>query len=142
MVDFEEANLKEANLNWTILRGANLEGTNLKEANLREAHYLTFGQLSKVKTLHDAKLDEKLLNSLRKEHARLFKDKYPHRFRPIKSSELPSLSSWYLWGSGFLRIIPSSVLKFEIHREFCIIEDYQQIVDTPSRRHFVIGNVT
>ena len=52
---------------------SDITGANLKEANLREAHYLTFDQLSKVKTLHDTKLDEKLLNSLRKEHVRLFK---------------------------------------------------------------------
>ena len=27
-----------------------LEGANLKEANIKEAHYLTFNQLSKVKS--------------------------------------------------------------------------------------------
>jgi len=44
--------------------------------NLREAHYLTFDQLSKVKTFHDAKLDEKLLNSLKKEHGSFLKVKF------------------------------------------------------------------
>jgi hypothetical protein len=44
-------------------------------------------------------------------------------------------------GASF-RVIPSSVFKFEIHLEFCIVEDYQQVVDSQSTRHFVIGNVT
>ena len=67
------ANLIKANLEGANFHGVDITGANLKEANLREAHYLTFDQLSKVKTLHDAELDEKLLNSLRKEHVRLFK---------------------------------------------------------------------
>jgi uncharacterized protein YjbI with pentapeptide repeats len=65
MVDFEGANIKEANL----------KRANLTWANLREAHYLTSNQLYKVKTFHDAKLDKKLLNSLKKEHDLLFKGK-------------------------------------------------------------------
>jgi uncharacterized protein YjbI with pentapeptide repeats len=73
MVDFEWVNLRKANLKWTNLREANLKWTNLREANLKEAHYLTFDQLSKVKTFHDAKLDKKLLNSLKKEHGRFLK---------------------------------------------------------------------
>ncbi len=48
------------------LDGANLEGANLEETNPKGAYKLTIEQLSKVKTLSDAKLDEELLNSLRK----------------------------------------------------------------------------
>ena len=103
MVDFKGANLRKANLKWTNLReanlkwadltkaslieanlqradiikanlaGANLHRVDLTEANLREAHYLTFDQLSKVKTFHDAKLDKKLLNSFKKEGSRFLK---------------------------------------------------------------------
>ena len=75
-VDFIKANLACANLS-----KANLKWTNLREANLREAHYLTFDRLSKVKILHDTKLDEKLLNPLRKEYGSLLKGKYSHQFR-------------------------------------------------------------
>lgn len=73
MVDFKGVNLKWANLTGASLIEANLERANLKETDLREAYNLTFDQLSKVKILHDAKLDEELLDSLRKEHAHLFK---------------------------------------------------------------------
>jgi uncharacterized protein YjbI with pentapeptide repeats len=61
------ANLLESYLLWTNLTGANLEW-----AKFKEAHYLTFDQLSKVKTLHDAKLNTEFLNPLKKEYAHLF----------------------------------------------------------------------
>ncbi len=56
-----------------VLLEANLEEAHLEEAHLRGAHKLTIEQLSKAKTLSNAKLDGELLNSLRKEHAYLFK---------------------------------------------------------------------
>ncbi len=68
-----EANLQGADIIKANLAGANLHKVDLTEANLREAHYLTFDQLSKVKTFHDAKLDKKLLNSLKKEHGHFLK---------------------------------------------------------------------
>jgi uncharacterized protein YjbI with pentapeptide repeats len=68
-----KVNLGWADFRWANLEGANLEGANLEGAKFRDAHYLTFDQLSKVKTLHDAKLNAELLNSLSKEHAHLFK---------------------------------------------------------------------
>ncbi len=49
------------------LRGANLEG-----ANFEGAQHLSFYQLSKVKTLHDTKLDEKVLITLKKTYPALF----------------------------------------------------------------------
>jgi uncharacterized protein YjbI with pentapeptide repeats len=87
--NLEEANLRKANLKWTNFREANLkwadlteaglikanlQGANLHEvditgANLREAHYLTFDQLSKVKTLCNTKVDEELFKSLKKNYS-------------------------------------------------------------------------
>jgi uncharacterized protein YjbI with pentapeptide repeats len=64
--DFEEANLD----------GANFEGANLEGANLKGVNELTIDQLSKVKTLYNAKLDDKLLIPL--------KDKYPVLFERPK----------------------------------------------------------
>jgi len=71
--NLQGANLQGADLIEANLEGANLEGANLEGAKFREAHYLTFDQLSKVKTLYDAKLNAELLNSLRTEYAHLFK---------------------------------------------------------------------
>jgi hypothetical protein len=79
---FEGANLKRTNLEGadfgkaasffdgsnsdeTILWEANLKGANLKGANLGRAHNLSVDQLSKVKTLYNAKLDEGLEAELR-----------------------------------------------------------------------------
>ena len=73
LADLTKVDLRCANLRWVNFKGANLEGANFKGANLKNAYYLTIEQLSKVETLYDAKLDEELLNSLRKEHASLFK---------------------------------------------------------------------
>ena len=50
------------------LRGANLEG-----ANLEGAKHLSIDQLSKVKTLPNAKLDNELLTPLKKKYPALFK---------------------------------------------------------------------
>ncbi len=71
--NFIGANLKESYLKGANLREANLEGANLKGANFANAHYLTFDQPSKVKTLHNAKLDSVLLISLKKKYLTLFK---------------------------------------------------------------------
>jgi len=90
-IDFKKANLEEADLERTDLVGTNLEGTdlvganleganlkgaNLKRANLKGVNELTIDQLSKVKTLYNAKLDDKLLIPL--------KDKYPVLFERPK----------------------------------------------------------
>ncbi|WP_245859924.1 pentapeptide repeat-containing protein [Methanosarcina spelaei] len=48
MCPAQEANLQEANL----------QEANLQEAKLNNVKNLSFDQLSKVKTLHNAKLDE------------------------------------------------------------------------------------
>jgi uncharacterized protein YjbI with pentapeptide repeats len=75
-----KANLKKSNLKWANLKGAvfsdanfeganldqaNLENTKFERANLRGAKNLTVEQLSKVKTLYKAQLDEGLEEELR-----------------------------------------------------------------------------
>jgi len=78
----EEADLREAHLEKAILIGAHLEeadlsGAHLEEVDLSEAYLeraknLTIDQLSKVKTLYEAKLDDKLLIPLKEKHPELF----------------------------------------------------------------------
>ena len=75
--NLQGANLQGANLQEANLRGANLEEANLQEADLTEANLqgarnLSLYQLSKVKTLHDTKLDEELLIQLKKKYPTLF----------------------------------------------------------------------
>jgi uncharacterized protein YjbI with pentapeptide repeats len=77
IANLKEANLKEANLQDVDLQRANLTGAdltraNLRGANLKEAKNLTVDQLSKVKTLYNAKLDEELLIPLKKDYPALF----------------------------------------------------------------------
>jgi BTB/POZ domain-containing protein KCTD9 len=72
------ANLQGADLGWTNLQGADLYGADLQEAILRGSNiYLTknlsLDQLSKVKTLYNAKLDEDTLKTLKEKYPRLFK---------------------------------------------------------------------
>ena len=72
-----KANLAGSHLFMANLEGANLEGVNfsmadLEEANLLGTHQLTIDQLSKVKTLHNAKLDKELFMSLKVKYPALF----------------------------------------------------------------------
>ena len=86
--------LIEANLQRAILVGANLRGANLERANLQTVnlwrvnleganlwgvHVLTIEQLSKVKSLYDAKLDPVLMAQV--------KEKYPHLLEGPKLEE-------------------------------------------------------
>ena len=85
--DFEGANLREANLKKANLVGANLKDAYLREANLEKANLeeanlelaflgkaygLSLDQLSKVKTLYNAKLDDKFLIPLKEKYHALF----------------------------------------------------------------------
>lgn len=80
--DFELANFAMANLDGAILKGADLRYTNfglahlsgadLEGANLKGARNLTVDQLSKVKSLYKAKLDEELLIPLKEKYPALF----------------------------------------------------------------------
>ena len=54
------------------LKVHNLEGADLTEAKLEGASGLSVDQLSKVKTLHNAKLDEELFLLLNKKYPALF----------------------------------------------------------------------
>ena len=78
-VNLKEADLQEANLKDAYLKDAYLEKANLKKANLEaaflgEAYGLSLDQLSKVKTLYDTKLDEKLLIQLKEKYPVLFEE--------------------------------------------------------------------
>jgi len=61
------ANLQEANLLFANLEGTTLSSANLRGADLQGAKGLTLEQLSTVKTLYEAKLDDDLLAEV-KEH--------------------------------------------------------------------------
>src|ERR1035437_1115538 len=76
--NLQGANLEGANLRKANLQGANLEGTNLVEAifegaNLEGALNLSIDQLSRVRTLYNAKLDEEFLIQLKEEFSFLFR---------------------------------------------------------------------
>jgi len=93
MIDLGETNLYGANIKRINLERANLVGTklvkanlfmaNLKKANLIEANLeganlggalnLSIGQLSKVRSLYNVKLDEESLIQLKEEFPLLFK---------------------------------------------------------------------
>jgi uncharacterized protein YjbI with pentapeptide repeats len=53
------------------LQGAYLEGAYLVGTNLKGAQHLSLFQLSKMKTLHDTKLDEEPLIPLKKKYPAL-----------------------------------------------------------------------
>jgi uncharacterized protein YjbI with pentapeptide repeats len=55
-------------------REKNLQGANFVGTNLEGAQDLSFFQLSKVKTLYNAKLDEELLMLLKEEYLALFEE--------------------------------------------------------------------
>ena len=69
----ERKDLRGANLQGADLIEANLQGANLKGADLEGAQHLSLDQLSTVKTLLNAKLDNELLITLKKKYPALFK---------------------------------------------------------------------
>ena len=72
-VDLQEANLLGADLQEADLKGVDFHETILEEANLCKAKNLSFDQLSRVKTLRNAKLDEELLIQLQEKYPPIFK---------------------------------------------------------------------
>ncbi len=70
--EIKTLNLSGANLSGANLSDANLFNANLSRTNLKRTKNLTIGQLSKVKTLYDAILDEELEKSLKGMHPTLF----------------------------------------------------------------------
>ncbi|KKH97988.1 hypothetical protein EO95_02125 [Methanosarcina sp. 1.H.T.1A.1] len=66
------AYLKGANLKGVDFEKANLEGADLEGADLEGAKNLTVDQLSKVKTLYNAKFDEEFKISLQEKYPALF----------------------------------------------------------------------
>lgn len=73
------ANLLGANLTQANLEEVNLHGADLMGANLVGAKNLTIEQLSKVKTLNEAKLDPELMEEIER--------KYPHLLEEPKEEE-------------------------------------------------------
>ncbi len=69
-VNLKGQSLYRANLKGAFLQGANLEGVDFYVADLRGTHNLTIEQLSKVKTLYMATLDQDFIEQIKK--------KYPH----------------------------------------------------------------
>ena len=67
-----DAHLERANIEGANLKGANLGGVNLEGANLEGTKNLSLNQLSRVKTLFNAKLDEELFIPLKKKYPALF----------------------------------------------------------------------
>ena len=70
--NLKNANLKQTNLKGAVFRGANLEGADFEGADLKGALNLTIDQLSEVKTLYNAELDDELRIPLEKEYPALF----------------------------------------------------------------------
>jgi len=68
-----KANLKEANLEETNLEEANFRNAILEATKLTAAQNLSVEQLSKVKTLLNAKLDKEILTPLEKKYPNLFR---------------------------------------------------------------------
>ena len=77
--NFRGGNLEGANLERVNLQTVNLWRANLEGANLWGVHGLTIEQLSKVKSLYDAKLDPVLMAQV--------KEKYPHLLEGPKLEE-------------------------------------------------------
>ena len=70
--NFEGADLRRAILADVYLENAHLEKANLEKADLKGAKNLTIDQLSKVKTLYEAELDDDLLIPLKEKYPALF----------------------------------------------------------------------
>ena len=66
--NFENAFMMEADLRGAYVVGANFKNANLYKADLRGVDGLTVEQLSEVKTLYQAKLDEGLMMLVEKQH--------------------------------------------------------------------------
>lgn len=69
--NFENAFMMEADLRGAYVVGANFRNANLYKADLRGVDGLTVEQLSQAKTLHQALLDDDLMEQIREKHARL-----------------------------------------------------------------------
>lgn len=80
------ADIRGANFEYAELKGANLEGADLRGTDLRKARNLSIDQLSKVKSIHGAKLDEKLLTSI--------KAKYPSLLLAPKEFDVYNDTRW------------------------------------------------
>ena len=80
-VDLKGQSLYRANLRGAFLQGTNVEGVDFCMADLRDTHDLTIEQLSKVKILYGAKLDQGFIEQI--------KNKYPHLLESPKEWVIP-----------------------------------------------------
>lgn len=71
MANMQNANLMIANLEGANLNDANIEGADFDHANLHNVKNLTIEQLSKVKTLHEAKLDSGIMEQIKRDYPNL-----------------------------------------------------------------------
>ena len=76
----EGASLLDAHFEGADFEETNLNGAYLKETHLLGAHYLSFDQLSKVKTLYKAELDKELDIPLREKYPALFEKPNDNKF--------------------------------------------------------------
>jgi uncharacterized protein YjbI with pentapeptide repeats len=74
-----DANFRGAELNNSNFENAELAGANFQNGNLYNAENLTINQLSNVKTLYGAKMDDQLLEQV--------KSQYPHLLEPPEEEE-------------------------------------------------------
>jgi uncharacterized protein YjbI with pentapeptide repeats len=70
--DYGVNEIKEASFNNGDFERANLREANFEGANLSRNHFLSFGKFSKMKTLHNVKLNDNILKSLKKKRLNLF----------------------------------------------------------------------
>jgi hypothetical protein len=68
------AHLSGADLSGADLRGANFRGPNLKGANLEGEILYYVKQISSVKTLYQAQLDQELLGGIQQKYPQLLKE--------------------------------------------------------------------
>lgn len=69
--DFENAFMMEADLRGAYVVGANFKNANLYKADLRGVDGLTIEQLTQARTLHQALLDDDLMDQVKEQHAAL-----------------------------------------------------------------------
>jgi len=90
--DLSEAHLEGASLGSISLEGADLKGTYLEKAflggtNLQGAKNLTIKQLSTVRTLYEAQLDQPLLEQVQQQYPQLLEEEKIQSLPPWKKSK-------------------------------------------------------
>lgn len=71
--NFTNANLEGANMKEAMVKGANFKGADMSEVDIHEATGLTVKQLIEAKSLHNAKLPEKIADIIKSNKPKLLK---------------------------------------------------------------------